>query len=115
MSKHISLKQSKILNQHRYILKKLSKVDKNARKKILKNAPSQLFRALDIVFSLLLQEKLPLTKKIESVVKKHQRFIKNTQDLKLSAIKRKAQSGGAFGTILATLIPIIGSILTKIL
>lgn len=115
MSKRIPLNQSKFLNQHRYILRKLSKLDNDKRKKILKSAPSQLFKALDIVFSLIAQNKIPLTKKHESVLKKHQRFIKNTTDLKHSAIKRKAQSGGAFGAILSALIPIIGSVLSKIL
>ena len=114
MSKRLSVSQAKLLNQHRYILKKLASVDSTKRNKVLKNAPSQLFKALDIIFTMIADNRIPLSKKHENIVKKHQRFIRSTADLKQSAIKRRAQSGGAFGAVLSALLPIISSVISKL-
>ena len=98
-------------------MKKLSKTSNENRKIILKNAPQELFRALTLVFNLLANEKLNLSKKHEHKIKKHRRLIRSSSDLKTSAIKRKlqGQSGGALPAILAAALPIIGSLIKNII
>ncbi len=117
MSKHLSVKQAKLLKKHRYIFKKLAKTNNKNRKIILKNAPQELFRALTLVFNLLAGEKLNLSKKQEDNIKRHKRLIRSSSDLKTSAIKRKlqGQSGGALPAILAAALPLIGSLIKNII
>ena len=117
MSKRLSVKQARFLNQHRYILKKLARVSNSERKKVLHTAPPQLFKALDIIFSLLAKNQIPLSRKQEHAISKHQRVIKSTVNLKRAAIKRKlqGQSGGSLGKVLSTVLPIIAGIVSKIL
>ncbi len=117
MSKHISVKQAQLLKKHRYILKKLAATSNKDRKTILKNAPQQLFRALNLVFNLLANDKLSLSRKQEHNIKKHKRLIRSSSDLKATAIKRKllGQSGGALPAILAAALPIIGSLIKSII
>ena len=117
MSKHLSVKQAQLLNRHRYILKKLAATSNKNRKIILKNAPQELFRALTLVFNLLANDKLSLSRRQGDKIKKHKRLIRSTSDLKTTAIKRKlqGQSGGALPAILAAALPIIGSLIKSII
>ncbi len=97
-----------------YILKKLVKVSPQERKNILRNAPPQLFQALNLVFKLLSDKNLP--KKYAGKIKKHKWFLHSTRELKASAIKRKLQnqSGGFIPQLIGAAIPILGNILGKI-
>ena len=117
MSKRLSVKQAKLLSQHRYILKKLASISNSERKKVLKSAPQELFKVLNIIFEKLSKDQLPLSKKQAQTIHKHKRLIRSTSDLKSSALKRKlqSQSGGALPAILSAVLPILGSILSKIL
>ena len=105
----------KLLEQHRYILQKLAKLSPNDRKKVLKTAPKQLFQVLNIIFTLLTQDKLNLSEHEHTSVKKHKRVLKNFGDLKHQAIKRKIQKGGSWTKILGTILPIVANVLTSLL
>ena len=117
VSKRLSVNQTKLLRQHRYILGKLASSDTKDRRKILQNAPSELFKVLNIIFKLLSDEKLNLSKHQDKKVKKHKRLIRSTSSLKGSHIKRKfvGQSGGTLATILSTVLPVIGGLIQTIL
>ena len=112
MSVRLSLNQKKLLNQHRYILKKLSTANATDRKRILKNAPSQLFQVLNIIFKFLSDDNLNLSDKQAREVNKHRKFLRLSRDLKTTAIKRKlqGQSGGFLGGLLKVAIPVISNL-----
>ena len=117
MPKRLSVKHAKLLSQHRYILKKLATISGPERKKVLKSAPQELFKVLNIIFEMLAKDQIPLTKKHEQTIKKHKRMIRSTSDLKSSAIKRKlqSQSGGALPAILSAVLPILSGLIGKLL
>lgn len=117
MSKHISVKNAEMLNRNRYILQKLSKVSNTDRRKMLANAPSELFQVMNLIFRILNDTNTQLSTKNENKIKKHRRFIQSTSDLKTSAIKRKLknQKGGFWSALLAAALPIIGPIVKKVL
>ena len=117
MSKHISVKNAEMLNRNRYILQKLSKASNADRRKILSNAPPELFQVMNLIFRVLNDTNTRLSAKHENKIKKHRRFIQSTSDLKASAIKRelKNQKGGSWSSLLATALPIIAHIVKKIL
>ena len=50
VSKRLSLTQAKLLKKHRYILQKLASTSEQNRKKILQNAPLDLFKTLNLIF-----------------------------------------------------------------
>ena len=112
MSKYLSINQRKLLRQHKYIFKKLASASIADRKKILKNAPIQLFQALGIVFKILSDDKTELHGKQAHKIKRYKRFMKSTEDLKTSGIKRKlqGQSGGFLGGLFKVAIPLISSL-----
>ena len=114
MSFNLSVKQKKLLEQHRYILQKLAKLSPKDRKKVFKSAPKQLFEALNIIFKLLAQDKLDLGKHEHNSVKKHKRVLKNFGDLKHHAIKERIQKGGSWTTILGTILPIVANVLSSL-
>ena len=60
VSKRLSLNQAKLLKIHRYILHKLSTSNDKDRKTVLKTSPGELFKALNLVFKLLANDKLDL-------------------------------------------------------
>ena len=111
------MKQAKLLRQHRYILGKLASSDKRVRRKILENAPSELFKILNMIFKLLADEQLNLSKQQGRKIGKHKRLIRSTSGLKGSHIKNKftGQSGGTLATILSTVLPVIGGLIQSIL
>ena len=80
---------------------------------ILKNAPNTLFKVLDIIFRHCITGVIPLDSKH---LKRHIKFMKANSNKPISAIKeRLIQDGGAFPLLLSGLIPIIGSLLSKVL
>ncbi len=116
-AKHLSVKQVKLLRQHRYILKKLASSDTKVRRKILQNAPSELFNVLNVIFTLLANEKLDLSRHQDRKIGKHKRLIRSTSGLKGSHIKRKftGKSGGTLANILSTVLPVIGGLIQSII
>ncbi len=116
-SLRLSVKQAELLNKHRYILRKLATSKDKNRKIILKNAPIDLFKTLNLVFKLLANEQLELSKHQSKKIKKHKRLIRSTSELNNRGIKDKLvrQKGGALPAILSTVLPIIGGIIKSIL
>ena len=113
MPKRLSVNNAQLIKKHFYILKTLKKVGRKQRIKILKNAPKTLFKVLDIIFNYCISGVIPLDTKH---LKQHRRFMKANSNKPISAIKEKLiQDGGAFPLLLSGLIPIIGSLLSKIL
>lgn len=117
MAKYISVNQAHLIRRHRYILKKLADSDIKNRKKILKNAPTDLFKVLEVIFKLLENKKLPLSKKREQQIKPHKQLIRSTSKLTPTSIKTKMvrQTGGSLPQILSTVLPIIGAIVKAII
>ena len=117
MPNHISVKDAEMLKRNRYILQKLLKVNNSDRKKILSNAPSELFQVINLLFRVLNDTNTQLSNENENKIKKHCRFIQSTSDLKASAIKRKLknQRGGFWSALLSTALPIITPIIKKVL
>ena len=117
MPNHISVKDAEMLKRNRYILQKLLKVNNSDRKKILSNAPSELFQVINLIFRVLNDTNTQLSNEDENKIKKHRRFIQSTSDLKASAIKRKLknQRGGFWSALLSTALPIITPIIKKVL
>lgn len=113
MPKPLSVNEAKMIQRHRYILKKLSKSNLKTRKAILRNAPSTLFTVLGTIFKLVEDNRLNLADKHKSKIKKHQRLIRSTSRLDSKAIKTKLvrQKGGSLKQILSTVLPILGTIL----
>tara|TARA_B110000046_G_C12929405_1_gene370784 strand:- start:77 stop:430 length:354 start_codon:yes stop_codon:yes gene_type:complete len=117
MPKRLSIKQLELLKKHQFILKRLADANNKDRNTILKNAPSELYRVLSLVIHILSDQSLKLSPKQEKNIKKHRRTIKNTTDLKQTAIKRKlkTQRGGFLPAILSAALPVIAGIIKNIL
>ena len=117
VSKRLSVKQAKLLKQHRYILEKLASSNNKDRKAILKNAPPELFKVLSLVFKLINNQNLSLTNHQNGAVKKHKRLIRKTSGLKASNIKGALvkQRGGALSTILSAVLPALAGLVQSIL
>ena len=117
VSKHLSLNQAKLLKKHRYILHKLSTSSDKDRKTILTNSPSELFKALNLVFRLLANDRLELNEHQIKKIKKHKPMIKTTSKLRSNNIKGKLtrQRGGALPAILATVLPILGGLIKSVI
>ena len=115
MSKRLSLKQKELLRKNQYILKRLAYAKGKVRKIILDNSPRELFQALSLVLRILSDQKLPY--KDEENIKKHRRFIQSTRDLKQNAINRKlkSQHGGFLSAILSAALPLISSLIGKLI
>ena len=111
------MNQARLIQRHRYILKKLSNSNIKDRKKIFKNAPNDLFKVLDLIFKLLENQKLTLSKKRELEIKPHRKLIRSTSKLTPTSIKTKMvrQTGGSLPKILSTVLPIIGAIVKAII
>ena len=116
-SKRLSVKQAKLLKQHRYIMHKLVTSSDKDRRTILRNAPLDLFKALNLVFKLLDGEQLNLTSQQSNRIKKHKRLIRSASGLNNSHIKGELvrQKGGALSAILSTVLPIIGGLVKAII
>ena len=116
-TKRLSVKQARLLKKHKYILKKLATSNRGNRRTILKNAPGELFKVLNLVFQLLINKNLNLDDEQHQVLKKHKRMISSTKGLKGAGMKQKliAQRGGALGTILSTVLPLIGVLVQSLI
>ena len=116
VSKRLSVKQKKLLKQHRYILDKLASSNAKNRKIILENAPKELFTVLNLVFKILNDKRIHLTNKQNEQVGKHRKLIRTASGLKGNHIKRKLldQKGGALSTILSIVLPALGQLIASI-
>ena len=117
MAKRLSVKQSQLLQRHRYILNKLANSSVKNRRTILKNAPTDLFKVLNLIFKLIADNRIELSKQQKIKIKKHKRFIRSTSRLGTKAIKGKLvrQSGGSLPKILSTILPIIGAVVRAVI
>lgn len=117
MSKHISLKSARLIEKHRYALKKLATSNAKDRKTILMNSPKELFKVLLIIFKMLNKEKLSLNNKQKSKLLPHKKMIRSSSELNSVAIKSKLsrQRGGALPAILSAILPILGSLVKAVL
>ena len=118
MSKRLSVKQAKLLHKHRYILKKLASSSIKDKRKILSNAPGDLFKVLNIIFKLLNENKLDLPNKDKQQIHKHRRFIRSASGHNIVSTIRSQlskQRGGSFQKVLSTVLPIIGTIVKTII
>ncbi len=115
--KRLSVKQVKLLRQHRYIMSKLATVSDKDRKTILKSAPIDLFKAIHLVFTLLANDRLNLTSRQNSKIKKHKKLIRSASGLNNKLIKGKLvrQKGSSLSTILSTVLPVIGTLVKAII
>ena len=115
MSKRLSVKQKELLRKNQYILKRLASAKSKERKLILDNSPSELFQALSLILRILSDQKLP--HKDEKNIKKHRKFIQNTRDLNQNAINRKlkSQRGGFLPAILSAALPLVSSLIGKLI
>ena len=106
-----------MLKQPRYILGKLASSSGKVRRKIIENAPSELFKVLNLIFRLLVDEKVEFSKHQHKKIGKHKRLIRSTSSLKGAHIKRKfkGQSGGTLASILSTVLPAIIGVVQAIL
>ena len=116
MSKRLSVKPKSLINRNRYIIKRLASVSNSERKKILSNAPSELFKAITLIFKILNDNNTKISKKQEAKIKPHKRLIQDTSGLKSSAIKRKVmnQKGGFWQTLASVFLPLVGPVVKKI-
>lgn len=114
VSEYISVKQKKLLKQHNYILRKLASSNVKDKKIILENAPSELFKVLNLLFRLIADEKLSLTRSQDRKIKQYRQLIRTTSSLKGEQLKKKLlrYRSGALKTILKTILPVIGGILS---
>ena len=98
------------VRRHRYILNKLCKAKPAQRKKMLAEAPTQLFSVIKTLCKLADQGHMKLGR-----AKKHQKLVKRVSKSNISGIKGMTkQSGGSFGVILASLVPLIAPLLAKV-
>lgn len=117
MPQHLPLASVRLINKHRYILRKLATSSIKQRRIILKNAPNELFKTLHVVFKLLSDGKLDISKKNENKIKKHKTLIRSTSRLNAKSIKAKLvkQQGGALPAILSSILPILGTVVKALL
>lgn len=89
VSKHLPVNQKKLLRQHKYILQKLSSTSDNNKQVILENAPPELFQALRMLYKLLADKKLILTKSQERKLAAHRQLIHSIGGLKGTELQKK--------------------------
>lgn len=117
MAKPISLKTAQLIKGHKYILQKLAKSSPKNRRKILSNAPNDLYRVFHQIFKLLADDKIQLNKGHEAKIKKHRHFIRSASKLNTKTIKAKliGQHGGSIPKVLTAILPILGTVIKAIL
>ena len=89
VSEHLSIKQKKLLRQHKYILQKLSSASDKDKRVILENAPPELFQALRMLYKLLVNKELNLTKSQEKKLIAHRQLIHSIDGLKETELQKK--------------------------
>ena len=117
MAKRLSVKQAQLLQRHKYILAKLANSSVKDRRTILRHAPSDLFKVLDLIFKLIANDDIGLSKRQKIGIKKHKRFIRSTSGLGTKAIKGKLvrQTGGMLPAILSIILPLIGAVVKAVI
>ena len=116
VSKHLSVKQKTLLKRHLYILRKLASSNAEDKKIILENAPLELFKVLNLIFNLLVHERLQLNKAQTKKLKRYKSLIHTISGLKGQYIKRKLMRHrrSILTTILTTVLPLLGGLVASI-
>ena len=111
VSKYLSVKQKKLIKQHKYILKKIMSSSQKDRNTILQNSPKELFSVLNILFKLLAKDEINLTRLQNKKIKKHKSLIRTISSLKGEVLKEKLikHQRGVLKTVLNIISPIIES------
>ena len=114
-SKKIKKSEASELKRHMFIFKTLRKSDKRT-DIILKKAPLKLYKALRLLFKLLLKGAFPLKPTHRSKLKKWAPFIRQNSKGKHGDIKKRvSQNGEGLGDILKTVLPMIIPILSMMI
>ena len=110
MPKRVPVKKLERIRKHRYILKKLAAAKANDRKKMLMQAPNQLFTVFKDICQLVTDGYIQIGK-----AKKHLKLVKEISSGDKTTIKTLAQQRGAgFGAIISSLLPIVAPLISKI-
>ena len=110
--KKIQKSEASELKRHIFIFKTLTKSDKRT-DIILKKAPLKLYKALRLLFKLLVKGAIPLKPTHRSKLKKWAPFIRQNSKGTHSQIKKRvSQNGEGLGDILKTVLPMIIPILS---
>ena len=107
MSKRIPV----IVKKNRYILQKLAKSKNKERKKMFKNAPPKLFQLLKTVSKMIISGKYNLGR-----AAKHSNLVRKIASSSVTGLKGiMNQEGGAFASILTAVLPLLGSLFSKLI
>jgi hypothetical protein len=110
MPQRLPVKKLERIKKHRYILKKIATAKANDRKKMLYEAPKQLFTVFKDICQLVTDGHIKLGK-----IKRHQRLVNEISRGNASTIKSLAkQKGSGFGAIISGLLPMISPLLSKL-
>lgn len=110
MPKRVPVKKLDRIRKHRYILKKLAAAKANDRRKMIMQAPKQLFTVFKDLCQLVTAGHIRIGR-----AKKHMKLVTEISNGDNSTIKTLAQQRGAgFGAIISSLLPIASSLISKI-
>jgi len=110
MPKRLPVKKVKRIGKHRYILKKFSKSNIKTRKKMMLAAPSQFFSIFKDICTLITEGFMTIGK-----AKRFEKLVTDVTKAPVSTIKGLiSQRGGAIGSILAAVLPLLTPLLSKI-
>ena len=110
MPQRIPIKKIDRVRKHRYILKKIAAAKTKDRKKMLLEAPNQLFTVLRDLCQLVTGGHIKLGK-----AKRHGKLVNQISKGSAGTIKALAhQKGAGFGAIISGLLPILSPLISKI-
>ena len=110
MAKRLPVKSLKNVHQHRYILQKIANASRGDRKKMLLNAPAELFRVFKTLCKFVSDGHLKLGR-----AGHHKNLVHKVSKAKTDSIKGLAkQHGGAIASIIAGVLPFLTPLLKKI-
>lgn len=110
MSISVSLKSLQKIKKHCYILERIARASPQDRKKMLLNAPNQLFTVLKLICKMITDGKLKLGN-----ASKHKKLVNKVKGSRITSIKALSkQKGGAIGSIIAGVLPFLTPLLSKI-
>ena len=113
-SSQIKKAETKELKRHLYIFKSLTRKAKN-RDIVLKKAPLSLYKTIRLLFKLLKKGAIPLNNPQRNRLKPWVNFIRENSTGSDSSVKKRiSQRGEGLGSVLKTVLPIIGPILSMI-
>ena len=81
MSKHLSRKPTNLINRNRYIIKKLASVSNAERQIILSNAPSELYKAINLIVKILNDDNTKIPKNTKKALKNIKKKLSRIEDL----------------------------------